>query len=150
MSGQQPDRFANLSSSKDQFALAAKPNAKKRKRPSPVSVRFSEEELERLKAEAGSRSLNGYIRHRLFESVAKTRRAPSSTRPDNALLSRLLRNLGDWDLTWALKELELGVDEDVILLDVETCKALRMACADIAAMRSELTRALGLQDQGKR
>lgn len=147
MSGQQPDRFANPSSSKDQFALAAKPNAKKRTRPSPVSVRFSEEELERLKAEAGSRSLNGYIRQRLFGSVAKTRRAPSSARPDNALLSRLLRNLGEWDLTWALKELELGVDEGVILLDVETCEALRGACADIAAMRSKLLTALGLRNR---
>jgi uncharacterized protein related to proFAR isomerase len=59
----------------------------------------------------------------------------------------LLRNLGDWDLTWALKELELGVDEGVILLDVDTCATLRGACADIATMRAELMRALGLRDQ---
>jgi len=149
MSGRPLDRSANFPSPKDQFALAAEPKAKKRKRLSPVSVRFSEEELARLKTEAGARSLNGYIRHRLFGSTAKTRRAPSSTRPDAALLSRLLRNLGDWDLTWALKELELGIDEGVILLDVETCRTLREACADITAMRSELMRALGLRNQAK-
>lgn len=147
MSGSIPDRSPSSTSSKDQFALAAKPKTKKQKRLSPVSIRFSEQELERLKAEAGARSLNGHIRHRLFGSVAKTRRAPSSARPDSALLSRLLRNLGDWDFTWALKELELGVDDGIILLDVETCKALRGACADIATMRSELTRALGLRKQ---
>jgi hypothetical protein len=132
---------------KPEFNKAAQAVAGKSKRPSPVSVRFSQEELERLKAEAGSRSLNGYIRYRLFGSAAKTRRAPSSAQPDNALLSRLLRNLGDWDLTWALRELEFAVEEGVILLDVETCKAVRDACADIAAMRTELMRALGLRNQ---
>lgn len=150
MSGSIPDRSPSSTSSKDQFALAAKPRAKKQKRPSPVSIRFSVEELERLKAEAGARSLNGHIRHRLFGTTTKTRRAPSSARPDAALLSRLLRNLGEWDVTWALKELELGVDEGVILLDIDTCSALRGACADIAAMRSELTRALGLRDHASR
>lgn len=147
MSGRHPDHSTKLPSAKDQFAPAAEPKPKKRKRPSPVSVRFSEEELARLKAEAGARLLNGYLRHRLFGSAAKTRRAPSSARPDAALLSRLLRNLGEWDLTWALKELELGVDEGVILLDVETCASLRQARADIAVMRHDLTHALGLRDQ---
>lgn len=140
MSGKRP-------SHQTQFNASASQKPTKRKRPSPVSVRFSEAELDRLKAEAGARSLNGHIRHRLFGSNTKTRRAASSARPDTALLSRLLRNLGDWDLTWALKELELGVDEGVILLDVETCNALREPCADIAAMRSAVMRALGLRNQ---
>lgn len=147
MSGQCPKRPASPKSSKDQFAHAATLKPKKRKRPSPVFIRFSAEELERLRAEAGSRSLNGYIRSRLFGSTIKTRRAPLSTKPNTAPLSLLLRNLGDWDLTWALKELELGVDEGVILLDVDTCNTVREACADIAAMRHELMRALGLRDQ---
>jgi hypothetical protein len=134
-------------SSKEHFKLASEPTPGKSKRPSPVSVRFSAEELEQLIAEAGSRSLNGYIRYRLFGSATKTRRSPSSAKPDSALLSRLLRNLGDWDLTWALKELELGVDEGVILLDFQTCNAVRDACADIAAMRQGLMRALGLRGQ---
>ncbi|MFN3226809.1 MAG: hypothetical protein ACE360_11240 [Hyphomicrobiales bacterium] len=148
MSGPSPDRAANFT--RDQFAHAAKPKAKKQKRPSPVSIRFSVQELERLKAEAGARSLNGHIRHRLFGTATKTRRAPSSARPDAALLSQLLRNLGEWDLTWALKELELTVDEGVIVLDIETCDAVRGACADIAAMRQELMRALGLRNQTSR
>jgi hypothetical protein len=135
---------------KPEFNKAAQAVARKTKRLSPVSVRFSPEELERLKAEAGSRSLNGYIRYRLFGAAARTRRAPSSARPDNAPLSRLLRNLGDWDLTWAVKELELAVDEGVIVLDVETSKAVRNACADVAAMRLELMRALGLRNPASR
>lgn len=137
-------------SSQEHFKLASELKPEKRKRPSPISIRFSEQELEQLKAEAGSRSLNGYIRYRLFGSAIKTRRAPSSAKPDSVLLSRLLRNLGDWDLTWALKELELSVDEGVILLDLETCNAVRGACVDIAAMRRELMRALGLRDQSSR
>lgn len=144
--GQQGD---DTSSSQEHFKLASDPKPKKRKRPSPVSIRFSEDELKRLKNEAGARSLNGHIRYRLFGSTAKTRRAPSSARPASILLSRLLRNLGDWDLSWALKELELGVDEGVILLDVETCEALRGACTDIAIMRQELMRALGLRNRSK-
>lgn len=129
------------------FKLVSEQKPKKSKRPSPVSIRFSAEELERLKAEAGSRSLNGYIRYRLFGSATKTRRSPISAKPDGALLARLLRNLGDWDLTWALKELELGFEEGAIALDVETCRAVRGACADIAEMRRALMRALGLRDR---
>lgn len=149
MSGAGTSQSRAEQSSKSAFADAASKQPSKAKRPSPVSIRFSADELERLKAEAGSRSLNGYIRRRLFGSSAKTRRAPSSARPDIALLSKILRNLGSWDLTWALKELELGVDEGMVLLDVETCSALRGACADIAAMRTELTRALGLRNQAQ-
>lgn len=146
MSGVGENRASAEESSKSAFTNAACKRSPKAKRPSPVSIRFSAEELERLRAEAGSRSLNGYIRSRLFGSTTKVLRAPSSAKPDTALLSRLLRNLGDWDLTWALKELELGVNEGVILLDVDTCAALRGACTDIAAMRQDLTRALGLRD----
>lgn len=140
MSGERP-------SHQTQFNASASQKPTKRKRPSPVSVRFSEAELDRLKAEAGARSLNGHIRYRLFGSETKTRRGPTSAQPDKLLLSKLLRSLGDWDLTWALKELELAVDEGVILLDAGTCRALRNACADITAMRHDLTRALGLRSQ---
>lgn len=148
MSASQTNGHATQPSFQTQFNASASRKPNKRKRPSPVSVsvRFNQTELDRLKAEAGAKSLNGYIRERLFGSSVKARRVPTRTSSaDPAILSRLLRDLGNWDLTWALKELDVSVKDGVLRLDPETCTFLRQACADIAIMRHDLTRTLGLR-----
>lgn len=73
----------------------------KKKRPAPVSLRLNEAELAALRKAASGRSMNGYIRERLFGDGA----AISVSQPvseDYEALARVLGALGKTDIytTW--------------------------------------------------
>jgi hypothetical protein len=134
----------------DQFESAAKaekPKARK-KRPAPISLRLSHGEREKLETLAGSQSLNGYIRQQLFGCDVKPRRRVSEhVLADRKLAAQLLRAIGQWDMRWALQELDLAVRDGIVHLDERTCAALRQACGDVFAMRRDLVKALGLKSE---
>ena len=126
---------------------AKKPKARK-KRPAPISLRLSYGEREKLEAMAGRQSLNGYIRRQLFGSNVKAqRRVSEHVLADRQIAAQLLRAIGNWDMRWALQELNLAVRDGVLHLDETTCAALRQACSDVAAMRQDLVKALGLKSE---
>lgn len=126
---------------------AKKPKSRK-KRPAPISLRLSYGERESLEALAGDQSLNGYIRQQLFGSDVKPRRrVTEQILADRKLAAQLLRAIGEWDMQWALQELDLAVRDGVLHLDGTTCAALRHACADVTKMRRDLVKALGLKSE---
>ena len=134
----------------DRCSRPERVGARKRKRPGPISVRLNAEELAQLKSAAGSQSLNGCIRERLFagDEIGKRRtrrrekKAPSI---DHVLLGQLLSALGRSGLAPSLSRLSCTVCDGPFEVSVATERAIRHACADIAGMRAALMQALDLR-----
>ena len=76
------------------FNETAKP---KKKRPAPLSLRVTEEERALLKELAGRRSVNAYIRDKVFADKASPRRSYRMARPDAAAIGQALARLGDYN-----------------------------------------------------
>lgn len=120
------------------------------KPPPPFSLRLSEAERARLKAEAGNQPLGSYIRSRLLGDNAETRRRSRRPRIDEQTAARLLAALGKSRLANNLNQLARAANSGSLPLTPETEAALEQACADIRAIRLELMRALGLQSKAER
>ncbi|MEM9814273.1 MAG: hypothetical protein AAF913_16575 [Pseudomonadota bacterium] len=134
--GVQPTRHA--SNAPD----AAKPKPK----PLYVSLRVTADEKARLKKEAAGLSLSNYVRDRLFGSQAKPRRTRGKFPvEDHAALSKVLRALGQSGLARDFEALSSAERDGTLVLDAVSAQRLRRACADVAAMRRDLIKALGLQ-----
>lgn len=112
----------------------------------PVSIRFTLEERAQIERDAGEKSLSRYIRERLFGAKAKGRsvRAPIK---DHAALARVLSALGRSNLARECAALTKAAQDERIILDTDSAAALRQACTDIAIMRQELVKALGLRPE---
>ena len=115
-----------------------------RKYPPPFSLRLSEAERVRLKAEAGNQPLGAYIRSRLLGDQADNRRRSRRPRLDEQTAARLLAELGKSRLANNINQLARAANSGSLPLTTETKTALQQACADIQAIRLELMRALGL------
>lgn len=115
-----------------------------RKYPPPFSLRLSEAERVRLKAEAGNQPLGAYIRSRLLGDQADKRRHSRRPRIDEQTAARLLAELGKSRLANNINQLARAANSGSLPLTQETETALQQACADIQAIRLELMRALGL------
>lgn len=119
---------------------AAKP------KPLYVSLRVTAEEKARLKKDAAGLSLSNYVRERLFRDETKPRRTRGKFPvEDHAALSKVLRALGQSGLARDFETLSWAERDGTLVLDAESAKRLRSACADVAAMRRDLIKALGLQ-----
>lgn len=103
----------------------------------PFSLRLSDKERARLRHEAGSRSLGGYIRLRLFESG----------KPLRSELAEVLGLLGQSQIADNLQTLADEALSGSLLLDKQTLKQIAEACAHIAHMWSCLIKALGLLER---
>lgn len=112
----------------------------------PVSVRFTHKERAQIVSAAGEKSLSHFVRERLFgaKAVGKPRREPIK---DHAALARVLSALGRSNLARNCEALSKAAQEDHSLLSEHNAVALRQACADIAIMRQELVKALGLRPE---
>lgn len=122
------------------------------KRAPPLSLRLSAGERAELERLAGERSLNGYIRGRLFAG-SETLQAPrtrQTTIHDDASLAQVLRALGNAECIRDIGNLRVAYDEGNVFLGEEAELAVRQACADIAVMRRDLVVALGLKAGGVR
>ena len=131
-------------STKPDFQAAAKPA---RKRPAPLSLRVTDEERAFLEKAAGSRSVNAYIREKVFGDAASPRRIYRKPRPDEAAISQALGQLGQSRLSSNLNQIAKAANLGTLPVTTELSAELAAACSDIRAMRSALIEALGLKDQ---
>lgn len=128
--------------------LAAPEKPRKKKRPAPLSIRISDEEREQLKTEAAGASVHGYVRDCLFGAAASKHsrvRRPASV--DHAALARILGTLGQSRLSSNLNQLAKSANMGALPVTPELSQELHNACADIATMRQDLMRALGLKPE---
>jgi len=119
-----------------------------KKKPSSVlSLRLSQEERLCLEQEAGRMSLSAYARSRLFgEQTTPSRKSPRRVLTDEKLLAQSLGKLGQSGLVESLNVLADAVRLGALPVTPETESALHTACADIAAMKAMLMRALRIQE----
>lgn len=130
------------------FTQAAGTMEKQRKkRPSPLSIRLTDEERVELKRAAAGQPLNGYIRDRLFGASGKAarsrRRKPVK---DHVALAQALGLLGALDLGPSLRTLARAAESGALEMSPEVEEELRNACAVVLAIHSEILRALGYPD----
>ena len=134
----------NHTSQSHAFQAAAKPI---KKRPAPLSLRVTDAERDFLKRAAGSRSVNAYIREKVFGDVATPRRTYRKPRPDDAAIGKALAELGQSRLSSNMNQIAKAANLGTLPVTPELSEELASACADIRAMRSALVEALGLKDQ---
>lgn len=121
------------------------PTAKPTKRPSPVSIRFSDRQKTILQQNSNGRPLGEYVRGRLFDDNGKLR--PHKARPveDPKALAQLLGKLGQSQLSNNLNQIAKLAHAGALPVTPETCEQLTLACDEISEMRSMLVQALGLR-----
>lgn len=134
-----------MSTSGNSFNAIAGKRAKKK--PAPFSLRLTFEERSRLEELAGDEPLGSYIKRKLFDgNGASHKRARSKLRrpvKDDASLAKVLALLGSSRIANNLNQLAKAVNIGSLPVVEETEHDIRRACADVAAMREELLRALG-------
>lgn len=136
---------------KASFSVAAgspsKVRSKPRKRLPPVSLRLSSEERAELERVAEGRSLNSYIKGRIFGADGKARRDRRALPVrDHAALAQALGLLGAMELASSLRDLSKAAKSGALPVSPETEEELINACAAVLAIKSELMRALGYDD----
>jgi len=118
-------------------------------RPRKIDLRLSEAEREALELRAGRQPLGAYIRTRLFAANDNTpppRRSGGFSRADRQLLAAVLGRLGQSGLPDTLHELRAAARNGSLLLDPATTAKLDGACADTAAIKSMIMRALRIKE----
>lgn len=139
------------------FAGAAAPEHKKKRRRrrksagpriSPLSIRLSVAERADLEARAGDLPISTYAKGLLFAVTAKPARlSPRNPTLDHQILGQLLGALGRSEIAPHLRELAEATRSGSLPLDELTTTHIHEACHDVALMRSELMRALGVGDR---
>lgn len=116
--------------------------------PRPFSLRLSAEQRRALEARAGTLPLGEYIRGRLFSDDLRSKQVRRHPRPvkDHKALAEVLARVGASRLASNLNQLAKAANTGALSVTPETEAALRQACADIAAMRAALMRALGFKE----
>ncbi len=132
-----------------QFEKAtAKP---KKKRPSPLSLRLSDEERAQLHLDAGSLAVGAYIRKKLFGDNARLRKSKrrNHRRPsiDHEQIAKLLGMLGQSELGPSLIAIAMAAETGSLPVTPELTDELYQACDDVRQMRSTLIRALGIKPE---
>jgi len=116
----------------------------RKKREAPFSLRLTFEERAKLEEAANGVPLGAYIKAVLFsQDLSKVRRRNTNPVTDHESLGRVLAALGGSRLSNNLNQLARAVNTGTLPVHPEIESELREACADIAAMRDELLRALG-------
>mmetsp|Transcript_28887 Transcript_28887/g.55060 ORF Transcript_28887/g.55060 Transcript_28887/m.55060 type:complete len:144 (+) Transcript_28887:1048-1479(+) len=140
------NRFENLSKKFAELAASSSAQvlATKKKRPAPISVRLNETELAALRKAASGRSINGYIRERLFGDATIIELSKPASK-DHEALAKVLGALGRSDVFTNLAAITLALEERRLMASNETETALIEASKTIADMRADLLIALGLR-----
>lgn len=116
----------------------------RKKRPPPISLRLNDAERTALRKAASGRSINGYIRERLFGDAASIA-ASKPVSEDHAALARVLGALGQTNVFTSLAAISLALEKQQLLASKETESSITEACKAIADMRADLLIALGLR-----
>lgn len=123
---------------------SAKAKPAPKKRPSPISLRLNEDELAALRKAAAGRSINGYIRERLF-GPAGTIDMSKPVAKDYEALARVLGALGQTDVYTNLAAISLALEQNRMRVGRSTENGVAEACKAVIAMRADLLIALGLR-----
>lgn len=127
-------------------AAAARNRQETPKAPPPFSIRFTLEERVRLNREAGNHSLSAHIRKKLFgQQIAPRKGLQRRPGVDDAALAKALSALGQSRLAPNMNQLAKAANIGRVRLTPASEAQLQQACADIAAMRRDLMKALGLK-----
>ncbi len=117
----------------------------KPKRISPVSVRFTPEERERLQHSAGRQSLSAYVRRKALDGDVSPRKALQVTSIDHALIGKVLGMLGQSRLSQNMNQIAKGLNMGTLPVTPDVVMDVSAACDDIRLMRDALIAALGLR-----
>lgn len=134
------------------FAKAARPQprtARRGRTPTPFSLRLTDAERAALEAQAGGQPLGAYIRARLLEDSRQTRRSRRRPVKDDAVLARLLAELGQARLANNLNQLAKAANTGSLPITAETVQAILTACRDVQMMRACLMAALGFRPEDR-
>jgi hypothetical protein len=112
---------------------------------SPITLRVTDEERERLKSMAAGMSVSAYIRKCIFAGDA-TRRKRRSHMPvkDQEAMARALALLGASRIANNLNQMAHQANIGSLIMDEDTCTQIDEAYAHVRLMRDELVSALGL------
>ncbi len=139
---------SDVQSVKSAFADSAK---LKPKRKPPVSIRFSDKELEQLRKWADGRSLGAVVRERLFGSNAKEGRKVAPPPRQQKAMANALRRLGHSGIAAYLTAQITALEEGRLMLSREEEQQLRDADRECYCIRRDLVIALGIDaDHGER
>ena len=115
-------------------------------RPAPFSIRFSEEERQRLEAQAGSMPLASYIKSVVFaDDALKYRKRSKPPVAEQQLLAEVLARLGATRSSSNLNQIAKAINQGTLYVDDELEADLKQACAEVAWMRATLMQALGIK-----
>jgi len=117
---------------------------KRKKRPSPLSLRLSVEERAELEKAAAGMPLNRFVKSKVFDGKLKPRRTRGQHPvKDHKALGQIMGLLGKMDLGPSLETLANAAKIGALPMTPETEEELSNACAAVIAIRTELMRALG-------
>lgn len=124
----------------------------KKKRPPPLSIRFSDEERERLNRDAGNLSLSSYVRQKVLGDSVSPRRphyAQKQRQPklDHVAVAQLLGMFGQSELATSMIALALAAQSGAMPVTPELSEKLDQSCDDIRDMRVALIMALGIKPE---
>ena len=123
----------------------AAPQPKRKKPPSPFSIRLSEAERAYLVRQAGNRPLGTYIRSRLLGGKAEKRRTFRKPKVDDKQIAQVLAALGASRLSSNLNQLAKSANMGTLDVSRNVEQELQDACGAVLAMRNALLTALGLK-----
>ena len=128
------------------FNRAANITKRAHKRPSPISIRFSDCQLKDLERHANGQSIGRYIKDYVLDGHRiRAKSEISGSSKDYEALARLLRVLGQSELRTYLCALYELAKAGQFVTDDETTQGLKKAFIEITAMRNDLIAALGLR-----
>ena len=130
----------NHSSSRKAFECAAEPS----KRPSPFSLRLSFEERAELERLADGAPLGAYIKSKIFVNGTGARSRVKQV--DRAALAKILSSIGQSRVPQNLNQIAKAANIGALPVSPELEDELRLACAEIKALRSTLMAALGKRE----
>jgi hypothetical protein len=120
----------------------------KPKRKPPVSIRFSDEEIDQLKEWADGRPIGSVIRERLFGKSAKNGRKTQPPPRQQKAMANALRRLGHSGVASFLMNQIVATEEGRLLLTKAEQDELREAYAECYSIRRDLIVALGIDADG--
>jgi hypothetical protein len=130
------------------YDKAASATERKKNRPAPISMRFNEAQLAKLKPHAGNHSLGIYCRdyilkgHNLGAGGAKP-----GLFQDQVTVAQILREIGLSGISENLRTIKLELQSKGVGQFESLDRDITGACADIALMRSELLKSLNVHDR---
>lgn len=116
-----------------------------KRRIAPFSLRLSFEERERLEKLAAGESLSSFIKRHVFIGTAAPTKRGKAPVKDHKALGQLLALLGSSRLPQNMNQLAKAAHMGTLPLPDDVERDLKRACADIAAMRLLMMKALGIR-----